>query len=100
MRSFFTLVFLAFTFLAFGQAKKGQYQYTVDLTQVKDDKLFVELKTPVISADEIVFYLPKIIPGTYAIADYGRYVSDFKAFDKKGKELTIEKINDNGWKIK
>lgn len=100
MRSFFTLVFLVFTFLTYSQSKKGQYQYTVDLTQVKDDKLFVELKTPVISSAEIVFYLPKIIPGTYAIADYGRYVSDFKAFDKKGKELTVEKINDNGWKIK
>ena len=100
MRLLYTSIFCLLTMLASGQAKKGQYQYTVDLTEVKDDKLFVELKTPVISSDEINFYLPKIIPGTYAIADYGRYVSDLKAFDKKGKELTVEKINDNGWKIK
>ena len=81
------LSLIAFCFLAifsFAQSKKS-YQYQVDLTEVKDDKLFVELKTPQISKDEIVFYLPKIIPGTYAIADYGRYVSDLKAFDKKGK---------------
>jgi predicted metalloprotease with PDZ domain len=100
MRSLFTLIFCVSSVWAIGQSKKGQYQYTVDLTQVKDDKLFVELKTPVVSSDEIIFNLPKIIPGTYAIADYGRYVSEFKAFDKKGKELAVEKINENGWKIK
>ncbi len=100
MRLLYTLIFCVLAVSAFGQAKKGQYQYTVDLTQVKDDKLFVELKTPSISSDEITFYLPKIIPGTYSIADYGRYVSEIKAFDKKGKELAIERVNDNGWKIK
>ncbi|MBI1770706.1 MAG: peptidase M61 [Bacteroidetes bacterium] len=100
MRSLFTLIFSFLILFAAGQSKKGLYQYTVDLTQIKDDKLFVELKAPIISSDEIVFYLPKIIPGTYAIADYGRYVSNLKAFDKKGKELVVEKINDNGWKIK
>ncbi|HTH57667.1 MAG TPA: hypothetical protein VL728_16590 [Cyclobacteriaceae bacterium] len=99
MRSFYTLLFLVLTVTSFGQGKKS-YQYKVDLTEVKDDKLFVELKTPVIGKDEITFYLPKIIPGTYAIADYGRYVSDLKAYDKKGNELAVEKINDNGWKIK
>jgi predicted metalloprotease with PDZ domain len=100
MRLLFTIIFSVLTVLAFGQSKKGQYQYTVDLTQVKEDKLYVELKTPVISKDEIIFYLPKIIPGTYSIADYGRYVSDLKALDKKGKELSVEKLGDNGWKIK
>ncbi|HCW08743.1 MAG TPA: peptidase M61 [Cytophagales bacterium] len=99
MRTIFTIAICCITLASFSQ-KKNQYQYSVDLTQIKDDKLFVELKTPAVTKDEIVFYLPKIIPGTYAIADYGRYVSDFKAFDKKGKELTVEKINDNGWKIK
>lgn len=99
MRNIYTLFFCVLAVITFGQGKKS-YQYKVDLTEIKDDKLFVELKTPAIPKDEIVFYLPKIIPGTYAIADYGRYVSDLKAFDKKGKELTIEKVNENGWKIK
>ena len=75
------------------------YKYTVDITNVKDDKVYVELKPPKIRDKEIVFYLPKIVPGTYAIADYGRMVSEFKAYDKKGRELTIERIDDNSWKI-
>jgi len=86
---------------ASGQSKKASnYQYTVDLTHVVDDKVKVELLAPRISSSEITFYLPKIVPGTYAIADYGRYVADFNALDKKGKALPVEKINDNAWKIK
>ena len=84
-----------------GQMKKaGTYQYTVDLTQVVDDKVFVELLSPKITESEVKFYLPKIVPGTYAIADYGRFVSDFKALDKKGKDLPHERVDDNTWTIK
>ena len=75
------------------------YKYTVDLTRVTDDKVMVELDAPKIKKKEITFYLPKIIPGTYAIADYGRMVSEFKAYDKKGRSLNVERIDDNSWKI-
>jgi predicted metalloprotease with PDZ domain len=99
----FRLLILAGVFLitlSSGQSNKNEYQYTIDLTQVVDDKLFVELKVPAITASEITFFLPKIIPGTYSIEDYGRYVSDLKALDKKGKSLEVEKTSTNAWKIK
>lgn len=83
---------------SFAQTQKG-YEYTVDLTKVVDDKLFVELSTPPISEDEIIFYLPKIIPGTYAVEDYGRFVSKFKAVDKRGKALGVLKLDTNSWRI-
>lgn len=87
--------------LLFGQAKKGNgYEYTVDLTRVVDDRVYVELSPPKITGSEATFYLPKIVPGTYAIADYGRYVKEFKAVDKKGKSLPVEQVNENTWKIK
>jgi len=95
-----TLVVLLFTVASGQPAKEPVYTYTIDLTKVVDDKVFVELSPPTITTDEITFYLPKIVPGTYAIADYGRYVSDLTAVDKKGKKLTIEKVDDNSWKIK
>ncbi|MFT6826736.1 MAG: putative metalloprotease with PDZ domain [Roseivirga sp.] len=75
------------------------YKYIIDLTRVSDDKILVELAPPKIKQSEIIFYLPKIIPGTYAIADYGRMVSDFKAFDKKGNALNVTRIDDNSWTI-
>lgn len=97
----FLLAFIVSPALVLAQAKKGgSYQYTVDLTRVVDDKVYVELTPPPTKQDEIIFYLPKIIPGTYAIADYGRFVHDFKASDKKGNALPVEKFETNGWKIK
>lgn len=76
------------------------YKYTIDLTKVNEDKVFVELEPPTIKENEITFYLPKIIPGTYSIADYGRMVSEFTAYDKKGRKLEVERLDDNSWTIK
>lgn len=96
--------FLLFTLLlctsvtSFAQDKP--YQYTVDLTNVVNDRVYVELVPPLVKEKEITFYFPKIVPGTYSIADYGRYVSDLKALDKKGKSLPVEKTEENAWKIK
>src|SRR5258706_1152537 len=91
-------LFLIFT-TGYSQSKKGSYQYTVDLTKVHDDKLQVELTAPKINKEEIIFSFPKMVPGTYAIEDYGRFISDFHAIDKKGADLPVQKINDNEWKI-
>lgn len=101
MRIVFVVLMMA-SLTGFAQSKKGgtSYHYTVDLTKVTDDKINVELAVPPIKSAEITFYLPKIVPGTYSIADYGRFVSNLKALDKKGAALPVEHINDNAWKIK
>jgi predicted metalloprotease with PDZ domain len=84
-----------------GQSTKDNaYHYTIDLTKVVNDRLYVELRPPATSASEVTFYLPKVVPGTYAIADYGRYIADLTAVDKKGNKLPVEKVDENTWKIK
>jgi predicted metalloprotease with PDZ domain len=93
------LLFVALSASVFSWAQKASYNYTVDLTKVVDDRVYVELKTPKITTDETTFYLPKMIPGTYSIADYGRFVVDLKAFDKKGNALPVVKADENSWKI-
>ncbi|AFK04218.1 peptidase M61 domain protein [Emticicia oligotrophica DSM 17448] len=83
------------------QASNGStYQYSVDLTKVVDDKLEVTLINPKIESEEIIFRLPKTVPGTYSTDDYGRYLSDFKAFDSKGNLLTTNKLDVNSYTIK
>ena len=77
----------------------GRYVYTIDLTNVENDKVNVELAVPPINNNEVSFYFPKIIPGTYKEADYGRFVTNLKAFDKKGRSLEVIKEDDNTWKI-
>lgn len=72
---------------------------TLDLINVVDDKVLVTVKSPTITTEEIVYQLPKIIPGTYSEDDYGKFIDDFKAFDTKGNALTITKNDVNSWKI-
>ncbi|MFY0654467.1 MAG: peptidase M61 [Cyclobacteriaceae bacterium] len=78
---------------------RDKYVYTVDITKVVDDKLQIELLPPATNSNSIVFFMPKIIPGTYRVADFGRFVSDFKAFDIKNKELPVKRLDNNSWKI-
>lgn len=90
---------LTISWAATAQTGNGVYRYTTDLSSVTKDQVFVTLTPPAISQNEIVYYFPKIIPGTYAIEDYGRYISELQAFDSNGKALPVEKTEVNGWKI-
>ncbi|MES2797477.1 MAG: peptidase M61 [Bacteroidota bacterium] len=94
-------LFFLFSVNVFAQNinQNDRYQYQVDLNNVEDDKLTVTLISPKINQSEIVFNIPKTVPGTYSNDDYGRYVSDFKAFDKKGKKLKVTKQTINTYKI-
>ncbi len=96
-RHFILCLFLAMTFSITAQ---DSYQFKVDLNNVKDDKLSVSLMVPeAAKKDNAKFQIPKIIPGTYAIYDFGQYGSNFKAFDKDGSELTVKKTDVNTWEI-
>ncbi len=75
------------------------YDYKVNLNKVEDDKLTVELSVPAFNEQELTFHMPAMVPGTYSIYDFGRFVSDFKAFDHEGKELSTNKSDDNTWVI-
>ncbi|HEV7330992.1 MAG TPA: peptidase M61 [Flavisolibacter sp.] len=78
---------------------QNAYRYTVDLTNVTDDNLQVELLTPAVKTGTAVFSFPKIIPGTYSISDYGKFISNVKAFNKSGKALPVTKAGENQWRI-
>lgn len=95
-----TSLFALMAALASSGYAQSHYQYTVDLTQVVDDKVQVVLEVSGVKQDEVIFYLPKIVPGTYAVADYGRLVEKLQAYNKKGEPLEIERIETNGWRIK
>ncbi|MCB0653472.1 MAG: peptidase M61 [Saprospiraceae bacterium] len=75
------------------------YRYFVDLDNIENDKVPVELIAPKIDKPTITFFMPKIIPGTYTIYDFGRFVSDFHAFDQKGNELPVTHSDVNAWII-
>ena len=94
---------LCFLFLAFACTldvlSNERYHYTIDLRNSKDDRVTVTLLPPALNDDVIIFNIPKIVPGTYSISDFGAYISNFKAVDKQGQVLETEKIDVNRWRI-
>lgn len=91
---------ICFISIEFQSSAQQMYKYNIDLTRVIDDQLQVDLLCPAIAKNEINFYLPKIVPGTYMNSNYGKYVHNLKAFNKEGKELPVIEAGDNGWLIK
>jgi predicted metalloprotease with PDZ domain len=83
------------------QTKKSEaIKVQIDLNQIVNDQVNVTLYAPKIQQDEVLFSIPKIIPGTYSIDDYGKFIDNLTAYDASGKTLTVEKKDDNSWTIK
>lgn len=104
-KSFLPLVFSSVFFLlgstiAFAQNKNNEILVALDLININNDRVPVTVIPPKIKTDETTFFLPKIVPGTYSEDDYGRYADNFKAYDAKGKELSVAKMDENSWVIK
>jgi predicted metalloprotease with PDZ domain len=78
---------------------KNTIQVDVNLIDIKDDRVFVSVKLPKTNTKEVVYHLPKTVPGTYSEDNYGRYIEDFKAFDDNGMLLLVKKTDDNSWSI-
>ncbi|MBF2707593.1 M61 family metallopeptidase [Flavobacterium soyangense] len=78
---------------------KEEVQININLNDIKDDKVLVTVKTPKIKTDEITYHIPKTVPGTYSEDNFGRYIDNLKAFDKKGNLLTVKKTDENSWTI-
>ncbi len=72
-------------------------RYSIDLSKLKNDRLTVEVKLPV-GVKEFCF--PKMVPGTYAIYHFGRYVSNLQAFDQNGKSILVIRKDTNTFAFK
>ena len=72
---------------------------SIDLVNVPDDKVRVTVSAPALPSGPATYQFAKIIPGTYAIADYGRYVEDLKAMDASGRPIAVNRSDSNTWVI-
>jgi predicted metalloprotease with PDZ domain len=90
-------IFLLSTFILISGASRSQndYLYKVDLNKVVDDKLMVELTPPKTDKDEVRFCFPAMVPGTYEVYNFGRFVSDLKVNGKNGVKIKVVKQSDN-----
>ncbi len=75
--------------LNFAQAQEA-LQFEIDVTK-NTDTFWVKTNIPgKLTKKNKVFQFASTAPGTYQTMNIGRYISDFKAFDKNGKNLSVK----------
>lgn len=77
----------------------NDYRYSVNLNKVNNDKVLVSLTPPDLTTEEVEFMFPAMVPGTYEVYDFGRFISNFKAFGKNGVQIKVTKLNVNTYKL-
>lgn len=100
MNKFICTLALSLTLGGLTYAQKGgDIKVAIDLTNVKDDKVQVTVIPDPVKTATVTYFIPKTVPGTYSADNYGTFIEGLKAYDKKGKELTVTQPDVNSWKI-
>lgn len=96
----FPLLLLAFHGLG-AQAFQFEDRYTVyqDLNSLEQDAISIRIITPLISVSTVVFQMPKVVPGTYSVHNYGLFVRKLQAFSATGDTLPLKRLGINSWQI-
>ncbi|QIX61518.1 peptidase M61 [Hymenobacter sp. BT18] len=71
------------------------YRISVDLQQVQNDRVRVVVRLPAVRENQATYVLPSVVPGSYSKKDYGRFITEFQAFDDQGKKLKTTRQGNN-----
>ncbi len=71
----------------------------LDLVNVENDKVKVTVDPGKLTGAQTTFYIPRTVPGTYSVDNYGKFIENMKAFDYLGKELLVAQKDDSSWLI-
>jgi len=78
-------------------ADKVPVAVSIDLINVQNDRVLVTIDPGQFTQEEIYFYIPKMVPGTYSEDNYGDYIEELSVIDYEGRALPINKIDTNSW---
>jgi predicted metalloprotease with PDZ domain len=73
--------------------------YMINVSNQSGDRFKVQVLLPQLSTTDNIFQFAATAPGLYSITDIGRFIRDFKAFDKNGKTLGAEQVSVNQWSL-
>ena len=76
----------------YSSSAQDSLRYSIDLNRLENDRLRVEVKLPQ-GVKEFCF--PKMVPGTYAIYNFGRYINNLQAYDRQGQSLRVIRKDTN-----
>lgn len=94
----YLIVFSLFS-LGIVQAQSEKYRVEIDLNETSNDQVPITLYPPASDSAYVEYHMAKVVPGTYDISDFGRFVVDLTAYDSLGDTLSVEQISTNRWKI-
>ncbi|WP_420401104.1 peptidase M61 [Flagellimonas sp.] len=69
----------------------------LDLVNLENDKVQVTIDPGRFVSDTVVYRLPRVVQGTYAISDFGKYIEGLKGMDYDGNEVAGTKQDTNTW---
>ena len=107
MRNNLSILAICALFVACGSSKStvndlataNPIATSINLSGVIDDKAPVTINPGRFTVETLTYRLPKVVQGTYAVSDFGKFIDDFKAYDYSGKEMPTNKIDTNTWTI-
>ena len=77
----------------------AEITYEIDITNPADDLFHVRVETGNLRKENAIYNMAATAPGTYSILDLGRFVRNFKAFDAQGREIPVERLSTNQWRV-
>lgn len=74
-------------------------RFTIDMTGPSTDTFLVEVNVRRLGKNNNVYQFASTAPGAYQVMDIGRFVSDFRAYDKRGRQLEVSQLETNQFRI-
>ncbi len=73
--------------------------YHIDLNDRSGDTFKVSMFSKNWSNENDLVELPAVVPGTYSISDFGRFIKSINAFDEELNRVDIEAVSTNRWQL-
>lgn len=99
MKKYLLLGIITLVLASSSYAQEAKFRYSINLNDRESDAFKVTLDVDKLSDENNVYQFASTAPGTYQVMNLGRFVRNFKAFDKKGNEIATTNISVNQWEI-
>ncbi len=76
-----------------------KYTIVQDLLSLEDDLIDIRIVPPMIEDSVVEFHIPRVVPGTYDVSNFGHFVKDLVALTVDGDTLKSEQLDINRWQI-
>ena len=74
-------------------------RFTIDMTGPSTDTFLIQVDVPRLGRANNVYQFASTAPGAYQVMDIGRFVSDFRAYDKRGRQIAVTQVQTNQFRI-